>query len=265
MSVAIPLAQRGFDGRLVELIDAERLSPAFVAGALGVAFVVGVVHALTPGHGKAVTAAYLVGARGRPKDALLLGSIVSAMHTSSVLALGLALYLLTGTYAAAERARPWLGLTSGLLVLGVGVLLLRRHLRAYRAARRAPEGQGHDHPHVPPGGVSPLSRRGLVLLGISGGLLPSPSAFLVLLTALFTGRTAFGLVLVGMFSIGLAAALTLIGLGVVFGRDFFLRSSSASGRFRRLSALLPLVGAAGVAAGGIYLSAVAILRFPKPF
>jgi nickel/cobalt transporter (NicO) family protein len=250
----------------VRLIDAEQLGPLFVAGALALALGIGAVHALAPGHGKAIIAAYLVGSRGRPRDAVALGVIVSAMHTFSVLVLGLGLYALTNAPGTGERVGPWMLLASGLLVLVVGVGLVTRQV--LRRRRRVPAHHGHDSPgghhghhhHELPPDVPPLSRKGLVLLGISGGLLPSPSAFLVLATALFMGRLAFGLLLVAMFSIGLAATLTLIGLAVLHGRNVVSRKAIGNPRLARVTAALPLVSSVLILAGGIYLTAVAAFR-----
>jgi nickel/cobalt transporter (NicO) family protein len=105
-----------------------------------------------------------------------------------------------------------------------------------------------------------LSRRGLVLLGVSGGLLPSPAAFLVLTTGLFTGRTGFALLLVTAFSIGLACTLTGLGLAIVWGRDRLLeRVGTGSGRMTRLVRVLPLASAFVVLAAGVYLLGRAVV------
>lgn len=208
------------DQHLLRLIDGPA-GPVVVLLGILVAFGVGAAHGLAPGHGKAMGAAYLVGARGRARDAVWLGVTVAGMHTGSVLVLALGLHLFLRNSAAAasglpEAISPALRLAAAVIVMAVGLWLTWRSWRV-----RAPGGQReHDHPHV---AVSPLSRRGLIALGVSGGLLPSPSAFLVLATAVFTGRTLFGLVLVAAFSVGLAATITLVGIAAVRGRDFLLR------------------------------------------
>jgi nickel/cobalt transporter (NicO) family protein len=264
------LAQAGGFGQLetwfVRLLDTAT-TPAFAVVAVLSAVAIGAAHALAPGHGKAIAAAYLVGARGRARDAAALGGIVAGMHTASVLVLGLLLFQIARTPATGEQLGPWMTLASGLLVLGVGAGLLRRNLRRRTAAPALVGGHGHDHDHgVPhthtptlPDGVSPLSRRGLWILGASGGLLPSPSAFLVLATGLFSGRTAFALTLVAAFSLGLAVSLTAIGLVVLKGRDLLTRRAHA-GRLRWLSANAPLAGAVGVVLGGLVVTAGAALR-----
>lgn len=248
----------------VRLIDVERLGPGFAVFAVAVAVGIGMVHGLAPGHGKAIAAAYLVGSRGRPRDAVALGGIVSAMHTGSVLAVGLGLYLFTRVPAGAERLAPAMTLVAGLLIVGVGVGLVVRQVRLRRRVDTmspvAGHGHGHGHVHLLPDGVSPLSRRGLVLLGVSGGLLPSPSAFLVLATALFVGRAAFGLLLVAAFSAGLALTLIAVGLATLKGRDLVARRTASSPRVAKAAALLPLVSAFGVLAGGAWVTTLAALR-----
>lgn len=248
----------------VRLIDVDQVGLPFALLAVAIAAGVGMVHALTPGHGKAIAAAYLVGSRGRPRDAVALGGIVSVMHTGSVLALGFGLYLFTRVPADADRLAPIMTLVAGLLILLVGVGLVVRQVRLRRArVRRSVAEAGdhhHAHDHLLPDGVAPLSRRGLVLLGVSGGLLPSPSAFLVLATALFVGRAAFGLLLVAAFSVGLALTLTAVGLATLRGRDLIARRAARSPRVARLAATLPLVSALGVLAGGAWVSVLAAVR-----
>jgi nickel/cobalt transporter (NicO) family protein len=134
---------------------------------------------------------------------------------------------------------------------GVGGALLARHLRRRRAGAHH---HAHEHLHALPDDVPPLSRRGLVLLGASGGLLPSPSAFLVLSTGLFAGRAGFALVLVAAFSVGLAATITAIGIAIVRGRDLALaRLVEASRRTRALLAAVPLASAALICLVGVVL------------
>jgi len=266
-ALALAQAELGWlEEHFVRLIDADRVGLPFAALALAVAVGIGMVHALAPGHGKAVIAAYLVGSRGRPRDALTLGGVVAAMHTGSVLVLGLSLYLFTRAAAGADRLAPVLSLLAGLLIVAVGAGLVHRQVRLHRCAHvrtsgeRAPHHHDHDHGHDLPEEVSPLSRRGLVLLGVSGGLLPSPSAFLVLATALFVGRAAFGLLLVAAFSVGLAASLTAIGLATLRGRDLLARRAVRNPRLARVTGVLPLVSAVAVLAGGLWVTTLAALR-----
>jgi nickel/cobalt transporter (NicO) family protein len=239
-----------FETAFVSLVDRALTSPLLAVAAVAVAFAVGAVHALAPGHGKAIAAAYLVGGRGQAKDALVLGVAVAAMHTASVLMLGLGLQALVraggGLPTLTEQVTPALRLVSGLMVVGVGVYLLWRRWRH-------DHDHTHDHDHALPGDVAPFSRPGLVALGAAGGLLPSPSAFLVLTTTAFMGRLWLGLLLVAVFSLGLAATLTTIGLLAVRGRQALVERWSGERRQRLLSHAAT-AGAVVVLLGGIVLT-----------
>lgn len=255
-------------GALAELVTRENLNPGVLVGMLGAAFAVGAGHALLPGHGKTVMGAYLVGTKGRPVDAVLLGVIVSLMHTASVLVLGLVLFRVNRTVAL-DRVYPALTLVSGILTIALGAWLLVTRSRRLRAARSAAHdhthdhgqehGHGHDHDHGHhhgPGGhthelpddVAPLSRRGLIVLATSGGIVPSPSAVIVVVSAFSLGRAALGLTLIAAFSVGLAATLTGVGLSLVFGRSFIERRWPT----RSLRAL-PLIGAGALIVLGLVL------------
>lgn len=235
-----------FETSFVELVDRALTSPLLAVAALAAAFGVGAIHALAPGHGKAIAAAYLVGGRGRARDAVLLGATVAGMHTVSVLLLGLGMQAVLhrggGLPAPTEQVTPALRVASGLLVVGVGVYLLARQRR--RRAHR------HDVTAV----VSPFSRRGLMALGAAGGLLPSPSAFLVLTTTAFLGRLWFGLLLVLMFSVGLATTLTAVGLAAVRGRQLVVDRWAGGQRRERMMRLAATGGAGIVLVGGIVLT-----------
>jgi len=166
----------------------------------------GAAHALTPGHGKAIVAGYLVGSRGKPRHAVALGLIVTVTHTIGVFALGLVTLALSA-FVVPERLYPWLALASGLLVVGVGASVLRARLRPRR----------HDHHH------HHHDARGLLGVGVAAGLLPCPSALVVLLSAIALHRIGLGLALIVAFSVGLAATITGIGLVAVLARRAFGR------------------------------------------
>lgn len=262
-------------GELTRLIERQRLTPLILAGMLGLAFLFGSAHALGPGHGKTVMAAYLVGTQGRAADAVLLGVIVSLMHTGSVLVLGL-LLLQLDQFGAIERLYPILTLASGVAVGAFALTLLVRRLRAMRAPKNAHDHHHNDHlhdhephDHEPhdretqhghnhgpgghshdlPEGTAPLSRRGLILLATSGGLVPSPSAVLVVVAGFAAGRVALGLSIVLAFSIGLAATLSAVGLALVFGRRV-LENRRGGGAFVRV---LPVIGALALLTVGAVL------------
>jgi nickel/cobalt exporter len=128
-----------------DLANGGELTPAFIIFALGVAIVLGAAHALQPGHGKTVVAAYLVGSRGTAKHALFLGATVTATHTAGVYALGVVTLFLS-QYVVPERLYPILEIVSGLLVVGIGVWLLGQRLLAAVGYRRG-SGHSHDHDH----------------------------------------------------------------------------------------------------------------------
>lgn len=232
-------------------------------GILG-AVVAGFLHALGPGHGKTLVGAYLAGTRARPIDAVGLGGLVAVMHTGSVLAVGL-LFFATQRVPAGERLEGWLRLASAAAVVTVGVVLLRKALRRQRSVVPATSGSEaaadhhgdhrHDHHHALPDGLPPLSRAGIAAIATSGGLLPSPAAFLVLATAIAVGQTAYGLVLVGAFGLGLALTLTAIGLAVLWGRNWL--AARQPGRARRAIGWLPVAAAVAVIAGGTWLAVLA--------
>jgi nickel/cobalt exporter len=210
------------------LVHIEDLSAGVVVLALLAAAAYGALHAFTPGHGKAMVGAYLVGSRGTPRHALLLGLTVTATHTVGVYLLG-GVTLFAAQYILPERLYPILGVASGLLVVAIGASLLINRLRAARLPapahthRRDDEhglaGHHHDggtpHRHSLPAGQT-VSIRSLVALGISGGLIPCPTALLVMLGAIALNRVAFGLLLIVAFSLGLAAVLVGTGLALVY-------------------------------------------------
>jgi ABC-type nickel/cobalt efflux system permease component RcnA len=310
------------------------------------AFGWGAIHALSPGHGKAMVAAYLVGTRGTPRHAVALGGIVTLTHTIGVFALG-GVTLALSAYILPEDLYPWLNLVSGLLVVGIGAAVLRSHLRRNR--RRASHGQAHHHHHdhshdhgqshthahdhehghghshahdhahdpghshhhhhdhghghpddhhhghthdhghshshdhgAPRSGLRGRLRRvavyvrghshdhdhdhghshlpnqpgwrGILAMGASAGLIPCPSALVVLLGAISQGQIALGMLLIVVFSLGLATTLSLLGLAVVL-------ASRAVGRVRiphRLVVALPAASAVVIVGVGCVLTARAI-------
>jgi nickel/cobalt transporter (NicO) family protein len=197
--------------------------------ALTLAFLWGGLHALSPGHGKTVVGAYLVGSRSNARHALLLGVIVTITHTGSIFALGV-LTLCTSKFILTEQLYPWLGIVSGVLVTALGLNLFigrlhgtqvshsHDHVHSHQHSHDLHHHQ-HEHSHVLPTDVSSMKWSSLLMLGISGGLLPCPSALVVLLSAITLGRIGFGLALVSAFSLGLAAVLTGIGLMLVYAKE----------------------------------------------
>jgi ABC-type nickel/cobalt efflux system permease component RcnA len=228
------------------LIALENLTPYTVLLALLIAFGWGAAHALAPGHGKTVVAAYLVGSRGTIRHALFLGFTTTITHTAGVFALGL-LTLFASQFILPEQLYPWLGVTSGILVVTIGWSLVKARLSALIPWKNQPHhhhshahldptegehshGHGHshshglgsNHSHHPPGANdAPLTWRSLLALGVSGGLIPCPSALVVMLSAIALHRIGFGLLLIVAFSAGLASVLTVIGLMWLYAGRFF--------------------------------------------
>ena len=228
---------RGADGFAGVLDGATGLSLLLLAAAFGW----GAVHALSPGHGKAMVAAYLVGTRGTARHALALGVSVTVTHTAGVFALG-AVTLGLSAWIVPEDLYPWLNLVAGLLVAVVGASVLRGRLRARRVARA----HHHHHHHHP----ERITWRGIAAMGASAGLLPCPSALVVLLAAIAQHRVALGLVLIVAFSAGLAATLSALGLAVV-------ASGRALGRLGapgRVLTALPTASALVIVAVGCLLT-----------
>jgi nickel/cobalt exporter len=252
-STRVAIADSGFTA----LVD--RTSPALMALALLLAVGFGAWHAALPGHGKTLMAAYMVGSEGRGRQAVAIGVAVALMHTGSVLGIGLVFLALEHTVRT-ELLYPWLGLLSGLVAVGLGTALLISRVGTWASLRSsAPhrhDGEDdHRHAHGPEGHVhqprvaGALSRRGLLTLALAGGILPAPSAFLVLVASNAAHRLLFGLVLILAFSAGLAAALILVGMFTLRARDAVSkRLSSGLGR------LVPVLSATAIVGVGLFLT-----------
>jgi nickel/cobalt transporter (NicO) family protein len=240
-------------GGFEALISRGELSLGVILVSLLIAAFWGAAHALTPGHGKAIVAGYLVGTKGRPLDAVLLGGIVTVTHTIGVFALGFVTLLLS-RFIVPETLYPWLTLVSGLLVVAVGVAVLRSRLRGRRHHRDHHHHDDHHHAHDHHHQHGELERRGLLGVGVAAGLLPCPSALVVLLSAIALHRVGFGLALIVAFSLGLACTITGIGLVAVLAKRLFSRVS-LDGRVVRA---LPAVSALAILAVGAVLTARAL-------
>jgi nickel/cobalt transporter (NicO) family protein len=293
----------GVLSRFAESVATKNLTPPLIAFLVIAAVFWGAVHAVGPGHGKTVVAGYLVGSRGTAKHAVMLGTTVTLTHTASTYLLGF-ITLFASHYIVPEKLYPVLTLTSGLLVIVLGLTLLVSRLRAagrWPAARhlrlslprlspapvlatggaavpltRFPEVRrhhhadlhdhdhdhdldhgnhcDHEHSHVVPGfDGKPVTWRSLLSLGVYGGLIPCPTAIVVLLTSISLNRAGFGLVLVVAFSFGLAAALTGIGLLLVHAGRLVNRFSAGTvaGRVGRF---LPIASAAAVVLAGLVIT-----------
>jgi ABC-type nickel/cobalt efflux system permease component RcnA len=263
--------------RLRDMINNPRWDIKAVVATLLIAFILGGAHALTPGHGKTIVAAYLVGTKGRVWDAVLLGLIVTITHTSSVFLIGLGM-LFASQYIMPQTLFPWLTALSGALVAGMGVWLL---IRRWSSPPGHSHSHGHDHPHHDHDHVHPhnhadhphhdhmhphhhgvlghqahgaevmegpsrskaseVSWGSLVSLGISGGLVPCPEALIVLLIAIALNRITLGLVILISFSVGLASVLVVIGILLVIAKPLMIRFT---GEGKIVNRYLPVASAA---------------------
>ncbi len=242
--------------------------------AIAGAFLWGAMHSLTPGHGKTLVGAYLMGERATPRHALILAMTTTITHTLGVFALGL-VALFAAKYILPEQLYPWFSLTSGVMVVAIGLSLFRNrmasptHSHEHHAHDHHHDHDHHDHahrhhehdhhPHIDKG----VSISSLLALGISGGLLPCPAALVLLLGAIAVNKTALGLILVICFSLGLSAVLTGLGLLLVYAKNWFKRVPS-SPRFVKISPrfvkALPALSAIGITLIGTGISTQAFIK-----
>jgi ABC-type nickel/cobalt efflux system permease component RcnA len=241
-------------------------SPWVLLLALGLAGVLGGLHALTPGHGKTLVAAYLVGSRGTLRHAVALGAIVTFTHTASVIVIGL-LALCASQFIVPTVLVPLLEILSGLLVVVLGVRLSWQRWRAlgsgHRHAHDHGDGHAHDHgdgqTHTHLAGPEPIEMGSLVAMGVSGGLVPCPEALGIMVLAIGLNRIVLGLGLIVSFSFGLAAVLMVIGILLVRSRSLLERFGGASHRW---SQAVPLASAAIVTVLGVGMLLSGLAAYP---
>ncbi|HUI56929.1 MAG TPA: hypothetical protein VLY04_18265 [Bryobacteraceae bacterium] len=254
---------------LARLLNRADIGWGVLLAGMVVAFGLGAVHALSPGHGKTIVAAYLVGARGTPRHAVFLGCMVTFTHTVTVFFLGFVTLFLS-RYVLPEKIYPVLGTISGLSIVWIGTVLFYQRLRAARGGlphhhhhehehghgddhHHDHDHGGHGHGHMPEGEVSMAS---LIALGASGGLVPCPSALVLLLSAVALGRIGLGLTLLVAFSTGLAVVLTAVGLMVLYAKHWLPESEKAA-RNRWLR-YIPVASAAIITCAGVAMTGVAL-------
>jgi ABC-type nickel/cobalt efflux system permease component RcnA len=257
-----------------EMMARKQLGLGIILVALAVAAGLGAFHALEPGHGKTLVAAYLVGTRGTMKHAMLLGLIVTAAHTAGVYLLG-GVTLYASSYIVPEQLYPWLAVISGVMITTLGlILLLRRyfgkegspshhhehvhergHDHGHHHHHHGRHEHEHDHDHSHHDGEREVPLKELLALGVSGGIVPCPAALVVLLSAVSMQRVGFGLLLIVAFSVGLAAVLIIIGLLMVYARQFMAGFQADS---RLVTRWLPLASSAFIILFGIALTVQAL-------
>jgi ABC-type nickel/cobalt efflux system permease component RcnA len=244
---------------LSQLLNKREIGWGMALAGLAVAFCLGAIHALSPGHGKTIVAAYLVGARGTFKHAIFLGGMVTFTHTVSVFFLGFVTLFLS-QYVLPEKIYPVLGAISGLSIVWIGATLLYKRTRSLRG--HADDHHHHDHEHshgshghshTPEGDVTLAS---LIALGASGGLVPCPSALVLLLSSVALGRVALGLTLLVSFSAGLAVVLMAIGVAVLYAKNLLPDSERAAQHpaFR----WIPVFSAAIIVCIGLLMTGVSL-------
>lgn len=236
---------------LTQMFSSGNRTPLFVLLTMLVAFGLGALHAIEPGHGKALLAFTLVGSRATVKQAVILAASLTFAHTIGVFILGLVLF--SATSFVSEAIYPWITLVSGIAVAIIGARNLARYLRArglhahaaghvhahgFTADHHHGDDDGHGHSHAIPGS-GPIDFRGAIVAAMSGGVAPCPAAIVVMLAALRLHQLGYGMVLIVIFSMGLAAVLTGLGIAVVHGSALVTRSR----KFDRLVSAGPLISA----------------------
>jgi nickel/cobalt transporter (NicO) family protein len=254
----------GLTAAFTSLVEERSVTPAFGLLAAVLAVGLGCLHALAPGHGKTLMAAYVLGEDSRLRQLAGLGLTVAATHTAGVLVLGVAVS--ASTAIAPESVLTATSVASGVLLAAVGAGLLVRRLRRGRPAHGHHDHHGHDHPHGHDhdhGHHHHLPRAGswrVLGMGFAGGLVPSPSALVVLLGATALGRVWFGVLLVVAYGLGMAAALVAAGALLARARPRLDARSRASGRIGATVRALPVLTAGGLLVGGLSLAARALVR-----
>jgi nickel/cobalt exporter len=287
-----PFSQRQSEGPgsivrgdfLSRMLERRELSGGLILVGMLVAFGLGAMHAMSPGHGKTIVAAYLVGSRGTLKHAGLLGFMVTFTHTVTVFLLGLGM-LFFQRFVVAEKIVPLLGAVSGLSIVSIGLMLLYRRSKALMvgdshihshgghfhshdghpvartriAELRAAEGGqtlvhshgGSTHSHAIDGEITPGS---LIALGISGGMVPCPSALILMLSAIALGHPGVGLILLIGFSTGLALVLMACGTLAIYAKQLLPKNEGLV--HQPLFRLIPVFSAVVVICLGLVMTGV---------
>ena len=237
-------------------VEQDLTWPWLILG-FGVAIILGFGHAFTPGHGKSIMAAYLVGSHGDLKDAAVMGLTTTATHTFSVILLGL-IIMFFSQYILPSTLYPLMARVSAILIVFTGLYVFyRRVLERFHTHPERHELSSdhihnhihdHSHPHHHNHYYHHTKTTGQAFwLAFSGGLIPCPSALAVLLAGVSIGKLGYGIMMILVFSLGLGGALVMLGIGVLTSRSLFNRLGSAQTYLKHLD----LVGPAFIITVGI--------------
>lgn len=247
---------------LSDMFSRPNQTPLFIILTILAAFGLGALHAVEPGHGKALLAFTLVGARATSKQALVLAISLTVAHTAGVLLLGVVLFAAAGFVS--ESIYPWITLVSGIAIAFIGARALAKYVRVRRGlmhehehehhgahphahAHHHGDGEEHGHSHAIPGS-QPLNFRTAVWAALSGGIAPCPAAIVVLLAALRLHQLGYGIFLIVIFSMGLATVLSGLGIGVVHGAAWLSKRSG----YARVASYGPLITALVISSIGAW-------------
>jgi nickel/cobalt exporter len=258
---------------LKETLYQQHISPPVLLTILSVAFILGAFHALGPGHGKTLMAAYLVGSRGRIIDAIVLALTLTVAHVFSVLILGfIALWI--ADFFMPEMMSKWIGLFSGSSIVTIGVWLFYSR---FKALKNKDVNHTHDHSHP----VAPVSQAAEtsgshshheqnhhhhydsnlsffhnIALGVSGGIVPCPKALVILLLAISLQKITLGILIVTVFSFGLSSVLVVIGI-VMIKASHLIKGRLEGHRLQ----YIPIIGAVVIVGVGVFWSVRSITMF----
>jgi len=271
-----------------EILYSQQITPLIIILVLGISFILGTIHAMGPGHGKSIMAAYLVGSRSRLRDVFLLAGSITISHVISVIAIGvIALFLMDFFWS--EKANLWLSLASGMFIIAIGIWLLVKRFHVWKKSKPVQvrtklekneelldrnelaseilnsnmvshqHGQDHTHSHAHNHNHSKnhhhyhyntnISIWSNIWLGISAGLVPCPKALVILFLAISLQKITLGIIIIVVFSLGLASALVILGF-ILVKASYLLKDRFDDHRIQ----ILPVFGSVIIIGLGLFLT-----------
>jgi ABC-type nickel/cobalt efflux system permease component RcnA len=173
-------------------------TPAIVFIGSILAFILGAFHSVAPGHGKSIMAVLALAENGRRREIYRLGVTMGATHTLGVFILG-GLFIF-GSNLVPQSTIPILGIISGTLIISIGAMYLVKFFRHAQEHRH-----GHEHHH------DAVSGGRIALLGVIGGMVPTPTALTVLVGTAALGSAWYGILLVASYGVGMTLVLIFAG------------------------------------------------------